>query len=86
MKHNIIAIRDRKANAFNRPMALPSIGQAIRSFQDEINREDNNNDLWKHPGDFDLYLLGTWDDETGQFENSEVPNQIAIGEELKYRI
>lgn len=79
----IVAIRDRAVDAFFRPVFAPTIGVAVRSFQDEINRQDPNNELAKHPEDYDLYQLGTFDEETGRFYQEEGhPKQLAIGKNM----
>ena len=54
----IVSVRDTAAEAFGRPMYLQSLGVAIRSFTDEVNREDKDNQLFNHPDDFDLYVSG----------------------------
>lgn len=82
MKLFIVCIRDRAADCFNRPIFVPAIGQAVRSFQDEINRDASDNELFRHPEDFDLYVLGTFDDHTGAFDG-QAPSQVAIGKDMK---
>lgn len=62
----IVSVRDGASGAFGRPFFVTARGQAIRSFQDEVNRQAADNDLNKHPEDFDLYLLGAFDDNAGQ--------------------
>jgi len=87
-RQKIIAVRDREVDAFNRPIFVNSIGQATRMFRDEINRvsiQGNDNIMYQHPDDFDLYELGEWDEETGKFFMLEVPRQIAIGKDMKER-
>ena len=82
----IIAVRDRAVAAFNRPIFVNSLGQATRMFRDEINRAPtpgNDNIMYQHPEDFDLYDMGAWDEETGKFSMLEVPRQIAIGKDMK---
>lgn len=83
MKTQCVAIHDRALDAFGRPFYVQTIGQAVRSFQDELNRAHDENNLYKHPEDFDLYHLGEYDDQTGQHTNNEEPTQIAIGKHLK---
>lgn len=80
MKLVIVAVQDRALAAFNRPFFVPTRGAAIRAFSDEINKTDSP--MHAHPDDFDLYELGNWDDETGKFDNSTPPQQIAIGKNL----
>jgi len=79
----IVSVKDRAANAFGRPIFVTAIGQAIRSFQDEINRVADNNEMNKHPDDFDLWHLGTFNDQTGELEQLLEPVQLAIGKQLK---
>jgi len=79
----ICTVKDRAADAFGRPMFVPSTGVAIRSFTDEVNRSDSENNLYNHPDDFDLYDLGVFDDQTGMFSLHDVPRQLAIGKQVK---
>lgn len=82
MRLAVLAIRDRAANAFDRPMFFTSLGAALRAFGDEINRVDLNNNLNKHPEDFDLYHLGEYDDENASFTMNAQPKQIGIGKDF----
>lgn len=82
MRYKVVCIRDRAVDAFSAPFYSQSVGSAIRSFTDEINRGDANNNMFRHPDDFDLYLLGEFDDATGMF-HCKTPEQIAIGKDLK---
>lgn len=81
MKYLVFSVRDRSADCFGQPMFGVSKGGVIRSFGDEVNRVDVGNNLNKHPEDFDLYYLGTFDDATGTFEVSR-PEQIAVGKDM----
>lgn len=77
----VFALRDIKADVYGTPYFSPNVGSAIRSFGDEINRQDANNLLWKHPSDFELYLLGTYDDSCGAFLLDK-PKQVAVGSNM----
>lgn len=81
MRYKIVAIRDRAIDTFGVPVFVASTGAAIRSFSDEVNRKDDNNNLSKHPEDFDLFLLGEYDDQTGEFDGCR-PSQLAVGKDL----
>jgi hypothetical protein len=85
MKLNICSVKDRAADAFGRPMFVPSTGVALRSFSDEINRADSDNQLNNHPDDFDLYEFGLFDDNTGLFELYEQPKLLALGKQVKIK-
>lgn len=80
MRYKIVAIRDRAIDTYGTPFFVASHGQAIRSFGDEINRASDNNNLNKHPEDFDLFALGEYDDQTGEFDAVR-PLQIAVGKD-----
>lgn len=86
MKYVVIAVKDRAADVFGMPNYHHSIGTAIRAFGDEINRKAENNMFNAHPEDFDLFQMGTYDDNTGEFEKPEHlggrPRQIAVGKDL----
>ncbi|WNK14705.1 MAG: nonstructural protein [Microvirus sp.] len=81
MIFKVIAVRDRATDTFGNPFYVSALGQAIRSFSDEINRPAEDNGLNKHPDDYDLYVLGSYDSESGLFDCS-TPRQIAVGKEL----
>lgn len=77
-KHKVVSIRDAKSELFGRPAFVTTIGAAVRSFTDEVNTARENNDLYRHPEDFDLYELGEFDDSTGIF-NTIVPKLVIQG-------
>lgn len=81
MKYFVVVVRDRAADVFGTPNFVNSIGGAIRGFADEINRVDANNMFNKHPEDFDLFKLGSYDDATAVFECG-LPVQLAVGKDL----
>ncbi|UOF76685.1 DNA binding protein vP5 [Microviridae sp.] len=78
----ILSVKDTAAQAFGRPMFLPSSAVGVRSFRDEINRSDANNEMFKHPEDFELYELGSYDDSTGIIE-CPGPRLVARAKDLK---
>jgi len=83
MKLVLCSVKDRAADAYGRPMFVPSSGVAIRSFSDEVNRAADDNQLHNHPDDFDLYEFGVFDDNTGQFEIYELPKLLSLGKQVK---
>jgi len=85
MKMLMFSIRDSAADAYGRPFFMTSVGIAIRSFTDEINRVAEDNQIYKHPEDFDLFELGEFDDETGRIVLLDVPKQLALGRQVKVR-
>lgn len=79
----LCSVKDRAADAYARPMFVPSVGVAIRSFSDEINRQADDNQLYHHSDDFDLYEFGSFDDNTGLFTLHEQPKLLSLGKQVK---
>lgn len=78
----VVSIYDRASGLYTRPVYVPSTGAAIRSFSDEINDKRPDNQLNKHPDDFDLFQLATWDDNTGAYLVSDtMPALLALGKQ-----
>ena len=78
----VVAVRDRAADAFMRPFFVPTIGMAVRSFQDEVNRANPDNSMWVHPEDYDLYSLCQFDEDSGQFvSDGRGPRMVAVGKD-----
>ena len=82
MKQVIISVKDTAAEAFGRPIFVPAIPVALRGFRDEVNRSDSTDDLARHPDDFELYEIGSFDDATGIIEVIE-PRLVARAKDLK---
>lgn len=80
MKYAVCAVKDRAVDAFNRPLYVPTVGVAIRSFNDECNKKDS--ELNTHPEDYDLYELGTWDDTTAIYTPLEAPRVITRAQDI----
>lgn len=59
----IFGVYDSKAMAFLQPFFSESVGAAVRAFGDAVN--EGNSPLSKHPGDYQLYELGSIDTESG---------------------
>lgn len=82
MIQNIYAVRDRATDQYGQPMFMINHGHAIRSFADEANRADAQNNIYNHPDDYDLYHLGTYDTDTGLID-SKTPEMVAVGKNVK---
>ena len=74
----IFAIRDTAADAFMQPFFANTNAQAVRNFADVVNRKREDNAIANHPADFDLYLLGHFDDNKGVIEKTG-PDRIVTG-------
>lgn len=62
---HVVCVYDKISEAYGIPNFVPSVNSAIRSFTDEVNRPGDDNMLYKHPDDFELYFLGNYDDKLG---------------------
>jgi len=82
MKYVILSVRDSKADSFSQPFFAPTLIHGIRSFHDAVSRPDEQNMMNKHPGDFALYALGTFDDHDGRFETQQPASVAAATEAL----
>lgn len=70
----LYAIKDTKANAFMNPIIQRTMGEAIRSVVDESKQP--NSMFGKHPEDFNLFKLGTFNQETGLITIEPAPKSI----------
>ena len=70
------SIYDCKAEAWLTPMFFQAKGQAIRSFSDAVNGES---EFAKHPDDYTLFCLGTFDDSCGEFKLEKTPESLGLG-------
>lgn len=82
MLHIVVAVKDMAVDAFSRPFTVPAVGAAIRSFTDEINRSSAENEMFKHPNDYDLYELGTFDDQSGALVSNS-PRLLIRGQDAR---
>lgn len=83
MKSNIYAVRDLKVG-FMHPQIESNNGSAIRNFEIACN---NPNSLFHtHPEDFQLFEIGTYDTDTGVFENLDKPNYLVSALDFKKEV
>jgi hypothetical protein len=79
----VCSVKDRAADVFVRPFTVPHRNVAIRDFTDQVNNASADNPLNKHPDDFDLYLLGEFDDNLGTFTANEGVIVLVRGKDVK---
>lgn len=84
MKTTVCAVRDSAMQGFAQPMFVPAPGVALRSFSSEVNRVDPQNNLHLHAGDFELWVIAEYDEETGDFSEPEGGKRcLARGKDVK---
>ena len=83
MKHSILIMRDIKANYYLPPMFAPNIGVAIRQLGDALRDAQPQFDWQKHPEDFELWNVGTWESDTAEFVIFEEEMSLGLLSALK---
>lgn len=76
--YQVCTVLDMVAQQYGRPFFTVSEGSAVRGFSDEVNRQSESM-LYQHPNDFQLFALGTYDDETGSFSLLTTPVLLVSG-------
>lgn len=70
----VYSVYDSAVGAYGNPFVCRARGEAVRGFVDEcMNVQSPFN---KHPRDFHLYYLGSYDIGTGTFEQKTLPVRI----------
>ena len=80
MKLHVFSIFDSKSEIFNTPIFLPAIGQARRTFGDQVN--DKESPFNKHPEDYTLFLIGEYETDSGKLKPNETP--VSYGLAVEY--
>lgn len=75
----LVTLKDIKTGAYQAPTAVAHLGAAIRAFEDGIKSPNKDTDIARHPEDFELYELGTYNDENGKIDTHETPKFIMGG-------
>lgn len=81
MKYLLVSLKDRAIDAFQPIGNVRAEGEAIRVFKDMI--KDNTSPQGKHPDDYDMYLVGYFDDQDGLIEPVTSPRKLADGKTIK---
>lgn len=71
----VFSVFDEKSAFFGQPFFLPHNGVALRSFSDLVS--DPQTSVNRHPEDFKLYLIGTFDDNSGGLTSLAQPEFLA---------
>ena len=69
MRMNVYTIYDVAAGVYLRPFFHHSDGAATRVFKDMV--MDGEHDIGRHPEDYSLYRIGTYDDNKGSLAAEE---------------
>ncbi len=80
MKLKVFSIHDSKAEAFIQPFYSQTTGTAVRSFEQACN--DTASDFNKFAGDYTLFELGEFDQNSAEFTPLTTP--VNLGLALSY--
>lgn len=78
----ILAVKDRALDAYNYPFTQTTVAQAVRGFTDEVNSDPERSGVAKHPDDYDLYVIGHYNDQTGTIIPLDAPELVVRGKDL----
>lgn len=80
----VMAVRDAKTEMFGNPFFAVSIGDGVRGFTSEVNRDSGESMLRLYPEDFSLWMLGEFDEASGAFlVEGTVPKLVISGTDVK---
>jgi len=80
MEHKMYSVRDSKAEVFGSPFYKRTHGEAEREFTTLAN--DPQSTVNKFPEDFDLYYVGSYDNDSGKILALDSPQHIVKAVQL----
>lgn len=82
-KRLLVAVRDITSDLFFAPQCVINEGNAKRAFSEEVNRPDEKNTFYKYPGEYELFVLGEYDEQTAKIETLDSPKSLGTGNSFK---
>jgi hypothetical protein len=76
----VFSVYDIKAEVYSSPFFMAMTGEAVRAFKDLAN--DSNTTVGRHPNDFRLTCLGSFDSNDGTFV-SDAPVSLGFASDYK---
>ncbi|QGH72670.1 MAG: DNA binding protein [Microviridae sp. ctnrr37] len=76
MLFTVFSIYDSAIQTWMPPLYGRNKGEMLRNFADAVS--DPGSKLAKHPGDFALFELGTWDDDKNIFDLHKAPIRLCM--------
>lgn len=74
MQLKMFSVRDQKAQIFNPPFYAHTPGEAERNFTRLA--KDPQSTINQFPEDYDLYEIGSYDDQTGHVQSLDTPRHL----------
>lgn len=80
MRLILLSFFDSAAECYTRPFFAGSRGEAVRLFSDLV--ADPDHAIGRHPEDYTLYVLGSFNQQTGELERTE---PVSLGNGMDFR-
>lgn len=68
MKYRVFAVKDKALDSFSSPFTQATVEAGVRMFRDLVAFGSENNHYRRSPGDYSLWLIGEYDDSTGDMQ------------------
>lgn len=81
----LVSLFDKKASAYEPPIAFPNLAQALRQHANLFLRNPNSNYV-QYAADFDLYLVAEFDEQTGGVVEKIPPQFLDSMVNLGYQV
>lgn len=76
----LFAVYDSAIKTWMAPLYMRNKGEALRWWQEICNNPESK--VAKHPADFTLFELGTWDDDKCNFDLLKTPVKLGVAIEF----
>lgn len=80
MIFKVFTVFDSKVEAYLQPFFMPAKGAAIRAFTEIVC--DVNHAFGKHPEDYTLFEIGSFDDSNAKLDMYPTPLSLGVGIEF----
>lgn len=81
MTTKVFSVYDSKACVFGNPFVMVTVGAAIRAFTELCN--DPQTMVYRHPSDFVLYEIGSFEDSKGVLIELQPHNHLGLASDYK---
>ena len=78
--HSVFAVFDSAAGAYLPPFFMQTTGLAVRAFTEACN--DSGHQFHRHSGDYTLFRIGLFDENTGSLFSLEAYERLGSGNEF----
>lgn len=77
----IFSVFDKKAGVYSTPFVSHSLATATRDFGSAVN--DSSSQISKFASDYELFMVGEWDEDSGLIVSGSSPVFVVAGSSLK---